>query len=237
MEHDIRTPLSGIEGLAALLDMTETDPERKSCLTGIIDCVHELLSYCNSILDFSQISQGTLPLLDETFSVRAILGKIMAIERPAAKMKNLDLTMTVTGDLPERIIGDPRRLQQILINLVSNAIKFTHQGGIYLSIQQEQSPDDREVYIAFSIKDTGIGIARDKHEVIYEKFSRLWPANSGEYPGLGLGLQIVKQFITEMRGTITLDSEPGKGSTFTCRLPFRVHNFAEQKSACDHALA
>ncbi len=219
MEHDIRTPLGGIAGLATILSMDESDIKRRGYLHDIVESAHELLTYCNSIINYSQIAQGKLPLLSENFSIRSVIDKVITIETPAAHMKGLLLQFECDENVPNTLTGDPRRLQQILLNLVSNAIKFTHQGHVSLNIQcVEQS--QHVAYLSMTVQDTGIGIPADKHEMIFEKFNRVNPANSGCYSGTGLGLGIVKQFAEELGGNVTVTSELGKGSTFTCLIPF-----------------
>ncbi len=219
MEHDVRTPLSGIEGLANMLAMEEVDADKKESLDQIMRSARELRDYCNSILDFSQLAGGKLTVRREPFSVRAVVKRVISTEAPAAKMKNLRLSWHCAEDIPEEVMGDAPRIQQILINLMSNALKFTPKGEVSLTIKLQKSCDDK-VQLAFIIKDTGIGIPHDKHEMIYEKFCRLSPSDTGEYDGVGLGLQIVKQFVNELGGSITLKSEVGQGSTFTCYFPF-----------------
>jgi len=222
MEHDIRTPLSGIQGLAAILCEQETNAEKKEWLGDIVCSARDLLSYCNGIIDFSRIEHGTLSVLNRKFDLRKLFSEVTAIEMPATKLKKLDLCFKCADNVPTLLTGDAYRLKQVLINLVSNAIKFTHEGQVTLSAQLLRQETKRRVVLAISVQDTGIGIPKVKQDFIYEKFTRLTPANRGQYKGPGLGLKIVKQFIEEMNGNIKLESETGKGSTFTCILPFHI---------------
>ena len=222
MEHDIRTPFSGVWGFANILAEQETDSEKKEFLSNIAICAKELLDYCDSILDFSRIEQGLTPVLEKTFSVKELIDSVMKIESIAAKHKKLTFSVHQNNDLPKIVIGDPYRLKCILLNLVSNAIKFTKEGSINLSVVMVNSnPKNRMCVIKFIVQDTGIGIPEDKRNIIYEKFTRGAPSNQGIYKGPGLGLRIVKQFVTELDGDIHLDSKIDKGTTFTLLLPFK----------------
>lgn len=222
MEHDIRTPLSGIQGLAAILRAQESSTSKRDLLDDIMHCARDLLDYCNGILDFSRIEAGTLPLLEKNFDVRHLLADILSIEKPAAHAKNLTLTANCTAQMPVMLNGDIWRLRHILINLVSNAIKFTFSGHVSIHVYPVSRADNNSLLTAFSVDDSGIGIEPEKQEIIYEKFARLSPASHGRHKGPGLGLRIVRQFVNEMGGRIELKSTPGKGSTFTCILPFQM---------------
>ena len=221
MEHDIRTPFNGVWGMANYLMEIEENPKKKEYLTDIIQCAKELLDYCNSILDFSKIESGALPVVDKKFDLEKLIDSLIKIELPAATHKKLVLTRQYTPDMPKIVVGDGYRLHRILINLISNAIKFTPQGSIELSVAiLKQS--DHSILIRFMVEDTGIGIPEDKQEFIFEKFSRLSQSNKGFYKGLGLGLRVVKQFMHEMNGEIDIVSEVNKGTQFICTLPFKL---------------
>lgn len=222
MEHDIRTPFNGILGLASYLWEHETDTEKKELLGDITHSAKDLLDYCNNILDFSRIEIGSLPVIEKKFNLQKLLESIIAIEKPAAKFKKLNLHLDYPDNIPPLLIGDQYRLQQILINLVSNAIKFTKEGQVTLAAELVKQENPREVVIAYKVTDTGIGIPEEKQDFIYEKFGRLSPANKGIYKGAGLGLRIVKQFIDEMSGDIEVKSQPSKGSTFICTILFKI---------------
>lgn len=222
MEHDIRTPLSGIWGIVNQLSQRETEQFKKELLEDVTNCAKELLDYCNGILDFSKIESGTLALLEKKFDIRALVESVIHIERPAAKLKQLELSLEYDNNLPNILLGDPYRLQRILINLVSNAIKFTKQGFVKLGVKLIKISEPRTVIVRFIIQDSGIGIPAEKQDFIYETFSRLNPSNKGHYKGIGLGLRIVKQFMKEMGGEIELISDPGKGTSFICTLPFKL---------------
>ncbi len=221
MEHDIRTPFSGIWGMAGYLAETEEDELKKEYLNDITQSAKELLDYCNSILDFSRIESGALAIIEKKFNLNKIIDSVIVTEKPAAIMKKLDLRKKTDKNSPLVIIGDHYRLHRILINLLSNSIKFTHSGHVELNVQVVEKKD-RRVVIRFIIEDTGIGIPKDKQDYIFEKFSRLSLSNKGSYKGIGLGLRIVKQFMHEMGGEIDVISPQGQGAQFICTIPFRL---------------
>jgi signal transduction histidine kinase len=223
MEHDIRTPFNGVYGFASVLAESEADQERKEFLKGIASCAKELLDYCDNILDFSRASHGATPLLERPFDITEVIESIYTIETIAAKHKGLDFTVSYGSELPKNIISDPYRLKKILLNLVSNAIKFTNEGRIGLDVSLAGiKPETRTCILKFEIIDTGIGIPEDKVDSIYEKFTRGTPSNQGVYKGPGLGLRLVKQFVDEFDGDIVVDTELNKGTTFTVFLPFKL---------------
>jgi two-component system aerobic respiration control sensor histidine kinase ArcB len=225
MEHDIRTPFSGILGMAKILDANETDPMKKQIIRDISLCTQELLNYSCSILDFSNIEAGSLRLLAKKFCIQDLIETVTNIEKPAAKSKGLDFSVHLDLNVPTIIIGDEYRLKRILINLISNAIKFTHEGFVYLHISAVFHEPSNTISLKCIVEDSGIGIAEDKINMLYEKFSRLNPSNPGIYKGQGLGLRIVKQFVKEMKGEIEINSALEKGSSFTCILPFQIDVF------------
>lgn len=222
MEHDIRTPFTGVWSMASLLAEQESDLEKKGYLNDIAYCAKELLDYCNSILSLSRVENGVMPLLQKPFRLRKLVEKIILMETPAAKMKHLPLLVTIDENVPDFLIGDSPRLKQILINLISNAIKFTDTGHINVVMQLAKKEDEyRRIILKITIKDTGIGISEDKQNMIYERFAKVTPSNKGLYKGFGLGLPMVKRFLEDMDGDIHVLSEIGKGSIFTLFLPFR----------------
>lgn len=222
MEHDIRTPFTGIWGMANVLAEQETDATKKEVLLDIVGCAKELLDYCNGILDFSKIELGYLPALFKKCNLRKLVESVTTMELPAAKMKQLDFAINYASNMPDIVISDRHRLQRILINLLSNAIKFTDKGHVKLTIKLAKQVDPHNIICRIVVEDTGIGIPRDKQDSIYEKFARIMPSNRGVYKGHGLGLRIVKQFIEELNGEIDVKSELGKGTTFICTIPFKI---------------
>ena len=226
MEHDIRTPFSGIYSLTKYLYEQETELTKKEFLGHLASAAKELLNYCNAILDFSRIESGILPLIEKKFDLHKLLDSLMAIEKPAAQFKKLELLFERSSDLPKIVIGDQYRLQRILINLLSNSIKFTKKGFIKLTVKLQKLANKQAV-ISFIIEDTGIGIPLHQQDAIFEKFTRVIPANKNLYKGHGLGLKAVKQFTEELEGEIELSSELNKGSIFICTLPFKLPLISE----------
>ncbi len=223
MEHDIRTPFVGIYGTVDTLAKQESNPNKKAILCEVASCAKELMDYCNGILDFSKIESDSLPLLSKSFILPKLFDSVIIIESIIAKHKKLDLSLNYDESLPKVVIGDPYRLKRILINLISNAIKFTETGFVKVSaILNKKDEKKREAIIKIVIEDSGIGIPEDKKELVYGQFTRIMPSNTGLYKGIGLGLCIVKQFINELNGDIHLSSKVGKGSKFTIFLPLKI---------------
>ena len=221
MEHDIRTPFNGVWGMANFLWEQETDPLKKEYLGDITQSAKELLDYCNGILDFSKVASGLFPITEKKFNLLNVVESVLKIEMPAAKNKNLHLDLHLSKDIPKIVVGDHYRLCRLLINLVSNAIKFTKKGQVSIDVKLLNKTDDAYL-IRFTIKDTGEGIPIEQQSYIFEKFSRLSPSNKGLHKGSGLGLIIVKQFMEEMKGEIDLKSTLGEGTDFICTIPFKV---------------
>jgi signal transduction histidine kinase len=222
LEHDIRTPLSGIKSVTKYLETIETDPKKKEFLSDIEIATNELLNYLDNIVEFSQINTGTAPLILKEFDLEQVLKGIINIELAAAKDKRLDLMLNYEEHMPKKVIGDRFRLHRMLLNLLNNAIKFTDHGFVKINVNVAKCMPNNEVILRIAVEDTGIGIAKKNYEIIYDKFTRCDPSNKGIYKGTGLGLWIVKQFIQDLRGEIHLESELGKGSVFTCLLPFKL---------------
>lgn len=220
MRHDIRTPFSGVLGIASYLEEIEDDPQKKELLGDVMQSSKALLDYCNNILDFSNIESG-LPITNKKFSIKNLIDNLIKMETSAAKNKQLTLTSKIALGVPDMIIGDEFRVYRILINLVSNAVKFTSKGLVTVMINIAEKKK-RTIILQIIVEDTGIGIPRDKQGFIYEKFSRLHPSSQGRYLGSGLGLRIVKEFIDDLEGEIEVQSELGKGTTFVCTIPFKL---------------
>ncbi|MBN1684437.1 MAG: PAS domain-containing protein [Gammaproteobacteria bacterium] len=222
MEHDLRTPSAGIYGLLDQMAKSEKDPERKNIFTLLSQAAEKLLNIYDSILQFTRIETGDLPILEKKFSPRELVNDIIALEKPAAIEKKLEFSLTIDDDIPDIIMGDPIRLNRILVNLLSNAIKFTQKGFVKVKVQLAEKIKPRGVLLKFIVEDSGIGIPQDQQSRIYEKFVRLDPSNRGIYRGTGLGLTIVKQFVNDLGGEIDLVSRVSKGSTFSIVLPFKL---------------
>lgn len=224
MEHDIRTPLNGILGVAnLLLDQENCDEEKREMFSDILICSKELLGYFDRILDFSRLENGLVPVVDEPFSIRKMTESLINIHKVAVNQKALKLNANIEPKVPEILLGDPYRIQRILLNLIGNAVKFTSQGRVDVFVSFLPSELDlRSGILKLVIKDTGIGISKDRQRGIYEKFTRGTPSNQGVFKGQGLGLRIVKQFVSELEGDIYLSSEINRGSEFDIYLPIKT---------------
>ncbi|KTD35744.1 sensory histidine-kinase / response regulator [Legionella nautarum] len=221
MEHQLRTPFSGIYSMVEFLAETETNPEKKEQLETTYLSAKEFIEFLNDILDFTRNPSENWPVLAKKFDLKKTIEKVITMEKAAATIKQLDLNCDYEDKLPTLFIGDPRRIQRIVMNLLSNAIKFTDKGNITVSVKLGKQLDEKNFILQLLIADTGIGISSDKQNLIYEKFYRLHPANQNKYKGAGLGLNIVKQLIEDLEGEIDVISSPDKGTTFICTLPFK----------------
>ena len=230
MSHEIRTPMNAILGLSRLLEESNLGPTERGYLSKIGTAAKSLLSIINDILDLSKIEAGRLELEWIHFSLCDVIHNLMAVSATNAKDKNLELVISIETDVPLGLIGDPLRLQQILFNLVSNAIKFTDDGEVVLSIRALFREADG-VVLEFAVKDTGIGIPLDKQGGLFAAFSQADSSTSRRYGGTGLGLAICNRLAALMGGRISFSSQPGKGSEFRFAAMFEVAG----KSGVDHA--
>lgn len=219
MRHDIRTPFCGILGIAEILKEKETDDEKRTLLHDLILSAQNILNFLNEILDFTQIELGFKPIISTNFDARKLVNDIKAMMLAVIAQKQITLNLDIEKNVPFTIIGDIVKLKRILINLISNAIKFTEEGSVDVTVSVA-SIDKNQTTLNFIIHDSGIGIAKENIERIFERFTRITPNYKGIYEGTGLGLYVVKQLLNKMGGTIKIESEPGTGSTFTCNIPF-----------------
>ncbi|MBW2092373.1 MAG: response regulator, partial [Deltaproteobacteria bacterium] len=213
MSHEIRTPLNGIIGMIELASDTDLDDNQRNIVHTISAEADSLLGLINDILDFSKIEAGMLELEEIPFDLRVLIEDLANSIAPRAEQKGLEFISYLSPDVPSRLIGDPARLRQILVNLTGNSLKFTHQGEIYLKGEIIQDLGDKYKF-RFTVKDTGIGIPRDKQAMIFEGFTQADGSTTREYGGTGLGTTISKQLTELMGGEIGLESEEGQGSTF-----------------------
>lgn len=221
MRHDLRTPLSGILTIAEYLENTELDPEKKQYLGDIHKSSNSILNHINEILDYVKVESGELPILDKKFDISQMLDEVYRMMRTTANTKDIDFNVSIDVSTPRYLIGDGVRTERILINLISNALKFTSNGHVHISLKWIPKSDTRGI-AQFTIDDSGIGIPKDKQDFIFERFNKLNASYSGIYTGAGLGLKLVKQFLEEIGGQHELESEPGKGTIFKVFIPYTI---------------
>jgi signal transduction histidine kinase/ligand-binding sensor domain-containing protein/CheY-like chemotaxis protein len=221
MSHELRTPMNGIIGMTGLALTAELESERRECLEIVQFSANSLLTIIDDILDFSKIEARKLVLTAAPFNLRQCLEQVVAAVSVKTSEKGLSLGFSLDSEIPELISGDASRLRQVLLNLVGNAIKFTSRGGVSINVQTIDRSGSSTT-LKFCVSDTGLGIPKDKQDVIFEAFTQADGSSTREYGGTGLGLTICSQLVALMKGKIWVESEPGAGSHFYFTAVFEV---------------
>lgn len=221
MSHEIRTPMNGISGMIELTLMSTLSGEQRNYLEMALRSSQNLLQIINDILDYSRIESGNIEILEKPFKLSAMILDICGLFNVSASHKGLCLSCSIQEGTPDEVIGDIGRIRQVLVNLLGNAIKFTHAGAVTLEVSYETKLEG-SVEFRFSIKDTGIGIPVEFHEHIFDRFMQMDSTYGKAYQGTGLGLAITHELVNLMGGVIGLESEVGKGTTFVFSIPMKV---------------
>ncbi|MGH8531095.1 MAG: response regulator [Nevskiales bacterium] len=219
MSHEIRTPMNAIIGFADLALRARKDSKRMEFLANIQTASQTLLTIINDILDLSKIEAGKLELEHHEFRLQGLIEKLAVLFSQRAAEKGVELVLSMSNDVPGMVLGDTVRVEQILVNLTSNALKFTEHGEVEVSAVQESAAPGR-VTLRFTVRDTGIGLTAEQCARLFQPFSQADDSTTRKYGGTGLGLNICKQLVEKMGGDIGVTSTPGHGSTFWFRVPF-----------------
>lgn len=222
MSHDVKTPLSGIIGMSELVANKSHETETQQAAKEIMLCSRKLMSFFDNCLELFKMEHVDIALNIKRFNFKELVDDIAILFNPAIKTKGLNLHIFYDEHIPDYLIGSRDGIYGVLVNLVSNAIKFTYHGAITISVKLGDKSTNKEAIIKFSVEDTGIGIPEDKQQIIFERLTRLTPSYRGKYEGSGIGLFIVSKSVKAMHGEIYVKSEEGKGSKFTIILPLQV---------------
>lgn len=224
MSHELRNSLNGILGMTQILSMRHLPADTQDYVRDIYQSGNHLLSLVSDMLDFAKLEAGQLAIAEEPFNIRKLITDVVNQLSKQCEQRNLDLILDYCDNIPRQVIGDINRLRQIILNLVTNAMKFTLSGHILVAVELLEKKEDR-IVLQFIIEDTGIGIPEDKIEAIFNRYAQAGnQSTETRLKGSGLGLAIVKQLVEKMGGTIGVNSQVGHGATFWINLPFMLQN-------------
>ena len=235
MSHEIRTPINAIMGMTDLALRGELSAQQRGYLANVRLAAGSLLGVINDILDFSKIEAGKLELERVEFRLQDLLDRVIAVVGLRAQQKGLELLMNTAADVPAVLRGDPLRLEQVLVNLCTYAVKFTDDGGVVIVTVKRLAPDVPRVTLSLSVRDTGKGMTPEQVATLFQPFNQLDASTTRRYGGTGLGLAICKQLVTLMGGDISVSSEPGKGSEFVLTVTLEQGTAAPPDALCDAA--
>lgn len=213
MSHEIRTPMNGVLGAAQLLERTDLSEKQQRYLSIMVRSGEHLTALVDDILDFSKIEAGKLLLDPKAADLRTLVSEVLELSKPRAHAKGLSLEAQVDPSLEGRFLLDAFRLRQVLINLIGNALKFTHEGGVRVALRADGN------WLHFTVVDTGIGLSREQQAGLFQPFTQADASTTRSYGGTGLGLAICARLVSAMGGDVGVDSEPGRGSTFWFTIP------------------